>query len=383
MEIHGFTAPGFDGLRTALARNFEKSDEIGAACCVYHRGEIVADLWAGDADREAGQAWQEDTLGIVFSSTKGVTAIALNLLIERGRIDPEAPISHYWPEFGAAGKKDIRVSWLLAHRAGIPLIEAELTIDEVLAWNPVIEAIAAQKPTWEPGTKHGYHVRTYGWISGELVRRVTGKSFGEFLKEEIAGPLQADFSVGLAEELEPRVFRLIPPPEPEDARTRAALLKFTGPDTLLGKALHGPSNLFHYDEMWNSRALHAAEMPSSNGIGTARGLAKLYAAAIGSVDGIRLLAPETVERAIRPRSSGADAILHLPSRFGLGFALGDFLSLRAGDQAFGHPGAGGSLGMADAEAGLAIAYVMNRMALGMTGDPRAGRLVRAAYDALS
>ncbi|MEO2168075.1 MAG: serine hydrolase domain-containing protein [bacterium] len=383
MEVHGFTAPGFERLRTALVRNFDKNDEVGAACCVYHRGEVVADLWAGDANRETGRAWQEDTLGIVFSATKGVTAMALNLLIERGRIDPEAPISHYWPEFEAAGKKDIPVSWLLAHRAGVPLIEAELTLEEVLAWDPVVEAIAAQKPIWEPGTKHGYHVRTYGWITGELVRRVTGKTFGEFLRDEITGPLQAEFFVGLAAELEPRVSRLIPPPEPEDERTRAAFLKFTGPDTLLGKALHGPSNLFHYDEMWNTRALHAAEMPSSNGIGTARGLAKLYAATIGSIDGIRLLKPETLANAIRPRSSGPDAILHLPSSFGLGFALGDFLSLRAGKQAFGHPGAGGSLGMADAEAGLAIAYIMNRMALGMTGDPRAGRLVKAAYDAIS
>lgn len=383
MEVHGFTAPGFEQLRTALVRNFDKNDEVGAACCVYHRGEVVADLWAGDANRETGRAWQEDTLGIVFSATKGVTAMALNLLIERGRIDPEAPISHYWPEFEAAGKKDIPVSWLLAHRAGVPLIEAELTLEEVLAWDPVVEAIAAQKPIWEPGTKHGYHVRTYGWITGELVRRVTGKTFGVFLRDEITGPLQAEFFVGLAADLEPRVSRLIPPPEPEDERTRAAFLKFTGPDTLLGKALHGPSNLFHYDEMWNTRALHAAEMPSSNGIGTARGLAKLYAATIGSIDGIRLLKPETLANAIRPRSSGPDAILHLPSSFGLGFALGDFLSLRAGKHAFGHPGAGGSLGMADADAGLAIAYIMNRMALGMTGDPRAGRLVKAAYDAIS
>lgn len=383
MKIHGFTAPGFDGLRAALASNFAKNGEVGAACCIYHRGAVVADLWAGDADREAGLAWQEDTLGIVFSATKGVTAIALNLLIERGRIDPDAAISHYWPEFAAAGKKDIPVSWLLAHRAGVPLVEAELKLDEVLAWDPVLAAIAAQKPIWEPGSKHGYHVRTYGWICGELVRRVTGTSFGEFLREEITHPLQADFAVGLAAELEPRVFRLIPPQEPQDERTRAAFRKFTGPDTLLGKALHGPSDLFHYDEMWNTRALHAAEMPSSNGIGTARGLAKLYAATIGPIDGIRLLNPETLARAIHPRSSGPDAILHLPSSFGLGFALGDFLSQQAGPQAFGHPGAGGSLGMADAEAELSIAYIMNRMALGMSGDPRAARLVKAAYDAIS
>lgn len=381
LAVHGFVAPGWEAVADAFRRNFEKSEECGAACCVYLHGEAVVDIHGGVRDPATGAPWEADTPGLVFSATKGITAIALHLLIERGQLDPEAKVAHYWPEFAAADKQDIPVAWLLSHRAGIPLIDAELTLEEALAGDRVIEAIAAQRPIWEPGTQHGYHVRTYGWAAGELVRRISARRFGRFLADEITTPLGAEFFVGLPEEAEQRAFRLIPPPEPEDERTRAMMAKILGPDTLLGRALHGPSNLFHYDEMWNTRALHAAEMPSSNGMATARGMAKIYAATIGEVDGIRLLAPETVRAACRVRSDGRDHVLRVPSRFGLGFARPPFLCAQAGDQAFGHPGAGGSLGMADPEPGLALAYVMNRMSPGVTGDPRAARLVKAAYAA--
>ena len=383
MEIHGFTDARFAPVRDAFCRNMEERREVGAAYCVYHRGEVVVDLWAGMADANRGLRWQEDTLAVVFSSTKGVTAILANLLIERDLLDPDLPIAHYWPEFAASGKAGIPVDMILTHRAGIPIIDAPLTLEECLAWDPVIEAIASQKPFWEPGEKHGYHVRTYGWILGELIRRVTGVSPGTFLATEVAGPLGADFYIGLPEDHEARVCRMIGPPEPEDPALREAMEKFVGPDTALGRALHGPSQLFHYDEMWNTRALHAAEMPSSNGIATARGLARLYAGTIDERAGQRILQPETLAHATMPRVKGKDAILGVPTIFGRGFMRPPALTMTAGSGAFGHPGAGGSLGLADPETGLAIGYVMNRMAPGLSGDVRAAELVRAAYAALN
>ena len=381
--VHGFVAPGFEAVADAMRRNFAKNHEVGAACCVHLRGEKVVDIWAGTKDPQTGSPWEEDTLAIVFSSTKGVTAIVQNLLLQRGQLDLAAPIARYWPEFAAAGKRDIPVEQILAHRAGIPIVDSEPTLEQVLAWDPIIEAIARQRPAWEPGEKHGYHVRTFGWVNGEIVRRISGRSFGRFLADEITGPLDANFFVGLPEEKEACVARLIPPPEPEDPRTRAAIEKFMGPATVLGRALRGPSDLFHYDDMWNTRALHAAEMPSSNGITSARGLSRIYASCVGEIGGARTLSDESVRRAIRVRSRGPDAVLQVPSVFGLGFARGEFLNPEAGQDAFGHPGAGGSLGFADPANGLAFAYVMNRMQTGVTGDPRASRLVRATYRCLS
>ena len=237
-------------------------------------------------------------------------------------------------------------------------------------------ALAAQAPLWEPGTKHGYHLRSYGWLLGELVRRVDGRTVGRFLADEIAGPLGLDLWIGLPAEQERRVSRIVPPapPAPDVQEMMARLF---APDTVAGRAFSGPSNLFHYDDMWNRRELHAAELPSSNGIATARALARLYAALVGEVDGIRLLRPGTVAAACATQSEGGDAVLYLPTRFGLGFMLPPALCPSAGGSAFGHPGAGGSLALGDPERGVGFAYVMNRMSLATAGDPRADGLVAA------
>ncbi len=319
---------------------------------------------------------------LVFSATKGITAACVLGLVERGLLDLRAPVAAYWPEFGAVGKATIPLGWVLAHRAGVPVVDASLTLEEVLGWSPVIDAIAAQAPLWEPGTRHGYHFRTYGWVLGEVVRRSTGTTLGRYFADEIAAPLGADFWIGLPEREESRVARLLPPAAPADPDVRALLERLTAPDTLLGRAMTGPSNLFHYDDMWNRRALHAAEMPSSNGIGTARALARVYAALAGEVDGIRLLAPATVAAARQMQSDGSDAVLALPTRFGTGFMLAPALSLAAPSSALGHPGAGGALGLADPDAELGFGYVMNQMQLGVMGDPRAARLVEATYASL-
>ena len=379
--IHGFVTPGFEPVREAFARNFAERGEIGAAVCVYRDGRPVVDLWGGLADAESGRLWREDTLALVFSTTKGVTAACVHRLVERGILDLDAPIARWWPEFAAHGKAGISLRQVLAHRAGLPLVEADLSREQVYAWDPVCEALAGQAPEWEPGTRHGYHVRTFGWLLGEVVRRATGRSFGAVLRQELAEPLGLDLHVGLPASEEPRVAPMVAPEEPSDPREREARARFLGPDTRLGRALANPSGRFGYGPVWNTREVHAAEIPSTNGIATARSVARLFAALVGEVDGVRVLRPETLARAAEPASDGPDAVIGIPTRFGLGFALPPMLAA-CPDGAIGHLGAGGSLGFADPRERLGFGYVMNRMQLGLTGDARVASLVAATYAAL-
>ena len=376
-DVHGWVAAGFEPLREAFAENFAVHGEVGAACCAYRRGRVVADLWGGLADPTRGRVWQEDTLQLVFSATKGVTAICVHALVERGVLDLDAPVARDWPEFAAAGKGDITLRQVLCHQAGLAVVEGDLDLEQVLAWDPVVAAIAAQETNWEPGTAHGYHVRSFGWILGELVRRVSGRSLGRFFAEEMAAPLGLDFWIGLPAAQLPRCALTIPPDQ--DAASLAELL---GADSLTARAMSGPSNLFAYDETWNRPEVLAAEMPSSNGVGEARALARLYAATIGEVDGVRVLAPETVARARQPHSDGPDKVIVRPMRYGLGFVLPPALAPGCGEASFGHPGAGGSLAFADPEADVALGYAMNRMQFDVRGDPRSQGLVAALYDCL-
>jgi len=376
LSVHGFAARGFEGVREAFAANLEHEGDVGAACAVYRRGEPVVDVWAGFADLAGGRPWEEDTVQITFSATKGVTAACVNLLVERGAIDVDVPIAAYWPEFAARGKERIPVRWALCHKAGLAAVDGDLTLAQVLAWTPVVAAIAAQAPNWEPGTAHGYHMRSYGWILGEIIRRVTGRSAGRFFAEEIARSLGVDFWIGVPPEVLPRCARIIPP------ENMPSLADFFGPDSLTARVASGPSGLFAYDEMWNRPDVLAAEMPSSNGVGSARGIARLYAALVGEVDGIRVLAPETIAAACVVQAEGPDRVIVFPSCFGLGFALQPMLAPGGGMRAFGHPGAGGSLGFADPETELGFGYVTTRMKFDPTGDARTRNLVRAVYGAL-
>jgi CubicO group peptidase (beta-lactamase class C family) len=332
--------------------------------CVYRDGRPVVDLWSGLADRASQRRWTGDTPVLVFSTTKGFAAACVNLLVERGQLDLDAPVARYWPEFAAGGKQDIPVRWVLSHRAGVPAVDATLTLAQVLAWEPVVAAVAAQQPEWPPGTGHGYHARTFGWITGELVRRITGRTLGGFLAQEISGPLGLDFWVGLPPEQQPRVATLYPAgPSPGQ------------PGSLPWRVVTGPSGLFADSTVWSRAELHAAEMPSSNGIGTAHAIARHYAALIGPVDGHRTLRSETVAAATEVQADGEDRVLGMPSRFGLGFMLG----LGPGERSFGHSGRGGSLGFADPDTGTGFGYTMNRMIGAGTADNRAERLVNALY----
>jgi len=381
--LQGTIAPGFERVGDAFLENFTEHGEVGAACCVYRDGERVVDVWAGAADRERARAWDRDTIVIVFSCTKGVTAVAANQLIERGLLDPDAPVAEYWPEFAANGKERIPVAWVLSHRAGLAAIDdPDLTLDDVAAWDPVIAAIAAQHPNWEPGATHGYHARTYGWMVGELIRRVTDLMPGAYVAQEISHPLGLDFFIGVPEAEDHRVATLYPPQydDPELERLADEVLHDTS--TLLGRVMGGPSGLFGYDDMWNSRRMRGAQLPSSNGHGDARALARMYAACTGEVGGVRLLGQRALDDATRVRSSGTDCVIGQPLSFGLGFALAPTFGSVPGPRAFGHSGAGGSVAFADPDQGLAFAYVMNQMRLSMSEpDPRSQALIEATYAA--
>ena len=376
MDVSGLTEPGFERVREAFAHNFTAHGDIGAACCVYLDGRPVVDIWGGTADPVAGTPWRQDTVQLVFSAAKGPTAVCIHRLAEQGLLDVDAPVARYWPEFAAAGKERITTRMVLSHRAGLAAVAGDLALADVLAWDPVVEAIAAQAPEWEPGSAHGYHARSFGWILGEIIRRITGESAGRYLARTVCAPLGLDYWVGLPAAERARCARLVPP----DAEHSAAAV--LGANSLTVRVMTGPSGLFGYNEMWNRDDVLAAEMPSSNGVGSARALARLYAATIGEIDGIRLLRPETVREATRVVSRGPDRVIFVETCFGLGFSLPPMLGPDCGPNAFGHPGAGGSLGFADPEAGLAFAYVMNRMRFEAGGDPRAASLVRALYECI-
>jgi len=382
---HGWTAPGFERVREVFEANFAKGLEIGAAFTAYHRGEPVADLWGGVADDRTGRPWDEHTMAVVFSTTKGMTAMCANRLAQEGALDVDAPVARYWPEFAAAGKESMPVSYLLSHQAGLAWIDGAMTPEEAFSWEPVVEALARQAPHWEPGTRHGYHATTYGWLVGEVIRRVTGVSVGTYFREAVAEPLGIDFWIGLPESEEPRVARLDGGTTPDfdalDPAARELAEQFLGPDTHLGRALFAPGGALADRDVWNTRALHAAEVPAAGGIGEARAVARAYAACIGTVDGVRIVGPEQLARATTQVTSGPNYVLmDLDIQFGLGFMVHSSLMTLGGPKSFGHFGAGGSAGWADPEAGFAFGYVMNKMELGLAGDTRSADLINACYE---
>lgn len=390
-EIGGAVQPGFEGVAEAFRTNFEQHGEVGAATAVYVGGQKVVDLWGGVADRDAGTPYTEDSLQLVFSTTKGATAACANLLVQRGDLDLDAPVAQYWPEFKAAGKGDIPVRWLLCHKAGLPYVDAELSLDEALAWEPMIRALEEQAPVWEPGTAHGYHATTYGWLVGEVVRRISGKSLGTFFRDEFAEPLGLEFWIGLPDEQQHRVAPLIQWGDPsaaaaQDPAMAELLAQFMGPDTLLGKALGAPSFVFNEAEGgFNNPAIRAAEIPAANGVTNARSLARFYAGLTGTVEGgpgEPLLSAEQVAHASELQTRGPDKCLYMETTFGLGFFVASVFAPYGGRRSFGHSGAGGSVGFTDPEHDIGFGYVMNKMMQGLNGDPRSGGLIRAVYDAI-
>jgi CubicO group peptidase (beta-lactamase class C family) len=365
--VHGHCEPRFERLRGALAEIMAAGTEVGAALAVCVDKQPVVDLWGGHADAARTRPWTRDTIVNLFSVGKAVSAICALRLVEAGRLDLDAPVARYWPEFAQAGKATLLVRHLLTHQAGLPALSRALPGDAWRDWTVMTEALAAQTPWWEPGSGHGYHVNTQGFLIGEVVRRVTDKTLGAYLREDLAVPAGIDFHIGLGPEHDARCADFIPPlPSPEreefERRLGADPARLSGLALMRLNAYRNPAN-FSGMGIVNTRAWRAAEVPSTNGHGNARAVARLYSALAGDgeLDGVHVLAPETVARAITEQVNGPDIVLERPTRYGLGFQL-TMPERRLGPnpRAFGHFGAGGTLGFADPDARVAIGYAMNQ-----------------------
>lgn len=390
--VEGTCKPGFERVAEAFQKNFDAHGEAGASVCLTVGGETVVDLWGGVADRKTGAPWTRDTVGIVFSCTKGATALCAHVLASRGKLDLDAPVAELWPEFATNGKERVTTRMMLDHSSAVPALREAVKDSGPYEWDYMTGRLAAEAPFWEPGTRNGYHGFTFGWTVGEMVRRASGKSLGTFFRDEIAGPLGLDFWIGLPEEIEPRVAPIIPfTYKAEQAKTPFMID--------LATRRESPAALFYFNVgAWrmggaNTRAGRAAEIGAANGVTNARGLAGLYAPLAngggGLVDAATLARMAEVSMATHD-----DATLRIPTRFAPGFmksmdnrrrSIGatlfgpDVDSVILGSAAFGHVGAGGSLGFADPAAGLSFGYTMSRMGPGLLMNERGQSLVDAAY----
>jgi CubicO group peptidase (beta-lactamase class C family) len=357
--IEGACDARFAPVREAFAGNFAKHGEIGAAVALYVGGRKVVDLWGGHADQARTRPWTEETLVNFFSIGKAITATCVLYLVQRGLLDLDTPVTRWWPEFGAADKEGVTLRHVMSHRAGMPAVREPLPPGAMLDWDRMTKALASQAPWWTPGSGHGYHVNTFGYLLGEPVRRAAGKTLGTVLRQEIAGPLGADVHIGLPSLEHRRVAEFVYPQRaaPEDGAAPATpKLPTTDEEWMRAKTYNNPFGVSGGPYV-NTEAWRLAEIPSTNGHGTARGVARVYQ---GLLEG--LIVPDVLAEATREHSCGQDIILERPSRFGLGYQLTqEERPLGPNPRAFGHFGAGGSLGFCDPDAEAAFGYVMNHM----------------------
>jgi CubicO group peptidase (beta-lactamase class C family) len=376
MKTEGFCAPEFAPVRDAFVANFAAGNEVGASVAVTRNGVPVVDLWAGKAV-PGGAAWQRDTIVNVYSTTKTMAAISVRGAADRGLVDLDAPVARYWPEFAQNGKQGVLVKHVMSHSAGLSGFEPPLTsASQLYDREAIVRQLAAQRPWWTPGDGSGYHGITQGFLQGEILRRVTGKTLGAFFRDEVARPLGADFHIGLAPEHDARVAELVPPAVvpanlPGDPASIAVRTMKSCPLSGLEPRAAG----------WRR-----AEIPAAGGIGNARAVARIHSALAcgGSVDGVRLLSEAGARRALEPQCEGVDRVLGVPMRFGMGFGLPDPhwpISPSANSMFWG--GWGGSLAVIDFDARVSIAYVMNKMSENILGDMRGFTLIQAVYKALA
>ncbi|MGK3203513.1 serine hydrolase domain-containing protein [Amycolatopsis sp. MEPSY49] len=376
--VHGECAPGFEPVRAAFEENFRSRGELGAAFTAIRDGEVVVDLWGGWSGPERTAEWQPDTLANVWSTTKGMTAICAHKLVDAGELDVDAPVAKYWPEFAAADKAEVPVRWLLTHRSGVPGIglDRPVRVEELYDWDLMTSLLAAQEPLYVPGSAGGYHALAYGWLVGEVVRRIAGQGIREFFAEQVAGPLDADFSIGLASDADlDRCATLVDPVMTEEmANALATAFAAAGP--VAQAALTNPQLAGHHA---NDPAFRRAVLPALNGHGTARAIATIYGAlATGG-----LLSAPALAKARESQGKEIDAVLGLPNEWGLGFYLGsDARGFGPNPAAFGHDGLGGSTGGADPENAMSFGYTLNQLGPLIRDDPRKMALVNALYESL-
>jgi len=380
--IDGICDPRFAAVRDAFAANFVLHGEVGAAVTISVGGRVVVDLWGGFSDGARRRPWQRETMVNVFSVSKALSALCVHRLVERGLLDLDAPIARLWPGFAAAGKDAITPRQLLAHRAGLPAIRAALPEGAMLDWPRMVAALEQQAPWWTPDSAHGYHVNTFGFLVGELVRRATDKTIGHVLRDEVAGPLGADVHIGVPAREHARIAEFLwtmpVPPAPGDPA------RLSEEHALQWNTYFNPPGISGSSGWVNSTAWREAEVPSTNGHASARGIARVFAALAvgGTIEGVHVLAAPTLAAATSEHSSGTDFVLLRPSRFGLGFQLTQLeRPLGPNPGAFGHFGSGGALGFCDPETGLAFGYVMNHMGPRWQ-NPRNHALIEAAYASL-
>jgi CubicO group peptidase (beta-lactamase class C family) len=378
----------FKGVADEFIRNFDERDEVGASVCVRVDGETLVDLWGGVA--EGDRPWQEDTIGIVFSCTKGATALCAHMLVSRGELEIDAPVARYWPEFARKGKEDATVKMMLDHSVGLPALRTPVKPGGCYDFDYMCELLADEEPFWKPGIRNGYHMINFGWTVGELVRRVSGRSLGTFFREEVCEPLGIEFWIGMPEEHESRVAPVIPWLPQAGAEFGPFQQALIGdPESIQALSLMNTGGFNP-----NSREAHAAEIGGAGGLSNARGLAGMYAplSCGGSLGDVTLVDADTLSRMGEiSAATNEDATLLIPSRFALGFmksmdnrrrASGDRDSAVIGSKAFGHVGAGGSIGFADPDAAMSFGYSMNRMGQGILLNERGQSVVDAAYRAL-
>ena len=377
-NLNGSCDDRFDSVRRELEQCLEAGDDLGASLVLDLDGHVAVDLWGGYRDEARTQPWEHDTITNVWSTTKTVTSLAALMLVDRGELDVDAPVARYWPEFAAAGKQDVLVRHLLSHTSGVSGLDQPAVVEDLYDWAKATARFAAQAPWWPPGTASGYHALNFGHLIGELVRRITGTSLKQFVAEEIAGPLGADFQIGAAESDWDRIADVVPPPPlPFDF---AAM----DPDSLVVKTLTGP---FIEATEANTPAWRRADLGAVNGHGNARSVARILSviARGGEVDGIRLLRPETIELIFVEQANGVDLVLGAPLRFGIGFGLPqlDTLPYIPDDKICFWGGWGGSVIIMDVGRRVTISYMMNKMGPGIIGSERSAEYGQAIYDALA
>ncbi len=380
--VAGTVAPRFERVREAFERQLAEGKHVGAAVAVYHKGEPVVDIWGGLADQASARPWQEDATAVVFSTTKGLAATCLHILVERGKLSYDDPVCKHWPQFAKNGKEPITVRHVLTHQAGIPQQPEGLDHEQMTDWETMVHAMEDLTPLWPPGALTGYHPYNIGWVVGELVRLVDGRTIGAFLREEVAGPLGLrDLHIGLPPEEEGKVAPLHSLIQ-ETPALQAQIDQWLNANTIAGKAM--PRWMSNPLDFMNTPEAHRAEIPAAGGIAAARDLARLYACLgnRGSLDGATIMRPETIAAATARQTYRPDAVLIVPIGWALGYMTGGAMISVSGprETSFGHAGFGGSIAFADPEIGLAFAYVPNGLVLDLVGDPRAFVLAQAARD---
>jgi CubicO group peptidase (beta-lactamase class C family) len=376
-ELNGSCDERFAAVRDALQRNLDSGEEVGASITVDLDGAIAVDLSGGFRDEARTVPWTPDTITNVWSSTKTVTSLAALMLVTRGQLDVDAPVAAYWPEFAANGKQDVLVRHLMSHTSGVSGLDQPAVVPDLYDWDKSAARFAAQAPWWAPGTASGYHALNFGHLIGEVLRRITGRPLKQFVAEEIAGPLGADFQIGAAESDWGRIADVIPPPPlPFDL---AAL----GPDSVVVKTFTGPP-VNAADA--NTAGWRQADIGAANGHGNARSVARIMSAVSrgGAVDGVRLVSPETIDLIFREQANGTDLVLGVPLRFGIGYGLPitQTLPYIPDEKICYWGGWGGSMIIMDVGRKLTISYMMNKMAPGIIGSPRAEEYAKAVYAAL-